>query len=130
MRADGQVLIFAPSKPTVFAERILKHVALAGYFCLIVGSNLDHTHVSRAEVIHHVLDDCPDLNGQRVVMVGEREHDINGDPNNGRDTIAGSFGSGPMGELLAVGSTYLVLFVRELADLLEWQGEGCHPRCS
>ncbi len=114
----------------MFAERILKHVALAGYFRLIVGSNLDHTHVSRAEVIHHVLDDCPDLNDQRVVMVGEREHDINGDPNNGRDTIAGSFGSGPMGELLAVGSTYLVLFVRELADLLEWQGEGCHPGCS
>lgn len=124
LHEDGRILILATSKPTVFAERILNHFTLAEYFRLIVGSNLNHTRVSKTEVIRHILDEVSDLKGRRVVMVGDREHDIIGGRNNRLDTIAVSYGFGSVAELLAVEPTHLVHSVRELAELLRRRGDG------
>ena len=54
---DKKILL-ATSKPTVFAERILKHFEIDDYFHYVGGSNLDGSRSEKDEVISHVLDFC------------------------------------------------------------------------
>ena len=54
-REGNRTLMLATSKPTIFARRILNYFDICKYFTHIVGSNLDLTRTSKAEIIQHVL---------------------------------------------------------------------------
>src|SRR6478609_10426749 len=110
----GSRLIVATSKPTVYAEQIIDHHGLTGYFDLIVGSNLDHTRVAKTEVIAHALAERPGIASGTIVMVGDREHDVIGASNNGIDAIGVSYGYGTSEELHASGAIAVVGSVTEL----------------
>ena len=118
LRASGVRVGLATSKPMVFAERILEHFDLARHFDLVVGSHLDGTHVEKAEIVATALAGVSGILPERVVMVGDRMHDVQGARANGIDAIAVMYGYGTREELAASSPTSLCESVDELRRLL------------
>ncbi|MEY7999700.1 HAD family hydrolase [Clostridium sp. Mt-5] len=110
----GLNLIVATSKPTAFAEKILRHFNLYTYFDIVIGSNLDGTRGKKGEVIRYIIDKCNIDNSQEVVMVGDRRHDAIGAGENGVDCIGVAYGYGSVEELRNAKATYIVHNVEEL----------------
>lgn len=111
-------LVVATSKPTVFAEQILKHFNIAQYFEFIVGSNLDGTRASKTEIIQYILDKYNDHKLDDFIMIGDRKHDIIGANNSGIDSIGVTYGYGSFEEISHSNPTYIVESVEQLKDIL------------
>ncbi|WP_137791088.1 HAD family hydrolase [Bacillus sp. E(2018)] len=115
---NGHTLIIATSKPTVFAEEILKYFNIHHHFDLIVGSNLDGTRTSKTEIIQHILHHYNDQPKKSFIMIGDRKHDMIGAYNTGIDSIGVTYGYGSMEELTEANPTYIVKSVTELKKSL------------
>ena len=116
---DNQcTLVVATSKLTVFAEEILKYFQLDEYFDLVVGSNLNGTRSSKAEIIQFILDYYADYTREEFVMIGDRKHDINGANKTNIDSIAVCYGYGSIAELNDSKPTKIVETVEELHGFL------------
>jgi phosphoglycolate phosphatase len=118
LREQNRELAVATSKPTFFADQVLKHFKLDGFFALVAGSNLDGTRTDKTEVIRFALQQLSPCSPRRVVMVGDRKHDIIGARNCGIDSIAVAYGYGSTAELIQAAPTTLVHTVEELDQLL------------
>jgi phosphoglycolate phosphatase len=118
LNANGKTLILATSKPTYFAAIILEHFRLYEYFKFVAGSELDETRVEKAEVISYALEQCniPDL--EKVIMVGDRKHDMIGADLVGIDSVGVLYGYGGRNELESAKANYIVSNVTELEHLL------------
>lgn len=114
IRNSGKRAIVATSKPEVFAKRILEHFGLAAYFDHIVGANMDETRTRKDEVISHVLQSCDIADRSKVLMVGDREHDILGAKKTGIDSLGVLFGFGDYEELKHAGATYIAETVKDI----------------
>lgn len=117
LQAKGYSLYVATSKPTVFAEQILKHYGLDGYFRYIGGSNLDGTRSKKAEVIRYVLEQAG-IAPEESVMIGDREHDIIGAKACGVASIGVLIGYGSEAELSASGADYIASTVEEIGEII------------
>lgn len=111
-------LAVATSKPTVFAKQILDHFKLSHYFKHIVGSNLDNTRVNKDEVIEECLRLFNDFDSSKYLMIGDREHDINGAKKWQLKTVAVSYGYGSEEELKKACPDYLIANHSELLNFL------------
>ena len=116
--ASGRKLAVATSKPTVYAEKILKHFDIDSYFTFVAGSELDGRRSSKDLVIQYALDNLSISDVGRVIMVGDREHDILGAKALGMDGIGVLYGYGDYDELSHAGADYIVAGVNELSALL------------
>jgi len=101
VREAGSRLAVATSKSQTFAERILEHFGLAGYFEFIGGASDDGARRHKWEVVAHSLAgldieprDAADGGTTGVVMVGDREHDIHGAGRFGIPTVFVEWGYG------------------------------------
>jgi phosphoglycolate phosphatase len=103
VRATGLATYVATSKPHVYATRILDHFGLAGLFDGVYGSELDLTRVDKGELIAYALAQ-ERLAPARVVMVGDREHDVLGARRCGVRAIGVTYGYGSETELRAAGA--------------------------
>ena len=115
----NKIVILATSKPTVYAKQILHHFNLAHYFKEIIGSNLDGTQTEKKDVITEVLNHIADVDVKKIVMIGDRKHDIIGAKHHHIDSIAVSYGYGKLEELKKEEPTTIVNSVEELRLLLE-----------
>ncbi|MGM0890113.1 MAG: HAD family hydrolase [Bacillota bacterium] len=111
-------LVVATSKPTVFAEKILKYFNIDQYFELIVGSNLDGTRASKTEIIQYILDKYKKHTLSDFIMIGDRKHDIIGANNTGINSIGVTYGYGSFEELSHSNPTHIVKSVSQLKDIL------------
>ena len=118
LKAAGKTVALATSKPTVFADKILKHFNLFDFFDLTVGSKLDGTLTDKAEVVRVVLERLGVTDKATAVMVGDRSHDIVGGAKNGLKTVGVTFGYGSKTELSDAKATKIVNSVAELEELL------------
>lgn len=118
LKNSGKQLIVATSKPTLYAERILKHFDLHKYFNRIVGSNLDGSRTSKDEIIQDILSVILNTKRQNIIIVGDREQDITVAHSNGIDSIAITYGYGSNEELKNANPTYIVSSVEDLGILL------------
>lgn len=118
LREQSKTLLVATSKPTVFSVTILEHFGLSSYFQSIIGSNLDGTRVEKFEVIEYALTQLEQYDAARIIMVGDRKHDIIGARRNGIAVAAVGYGYGTREELTEAKPDYLVQTVDELAALL------------
>lgn len=107
LKAEQKTLIVATSKPTMMAEKILEHFELSQYFSLVVGSNMDNTRTTKAEVIQYILENCNITDLSQVVMIGDRKHDIIGAKTCGLDSIGVLYGYGDQEEHRRAGATYI-----------------------
>ena len=117
-KTNVYVLAVATSKPTKFAELIIKHFGLDGYFTSIVGSNLDGTRTKKSEVIEEVLLRLSIKDKREVVMIGDRQHDILGAKEMVIDSIGVAYGYGTYDELKRAGANYIVNSIQGLRDLI------------
>lgn len=108
IRDAGKRLAVASSKPEVFVVRILEHFDLAGYFEVVKGSHLDGRRTKKSEVIEAALEELKFTDRSKVLMVGDRLHDVEGAKEAGLDCAGVTFGYGGFEELEAAGATYIV----------------------
>ena len=114
----GKKLIVATSKPTVYAERILKYFDIDKYFLFVAGSELDGRRSDKELVLRYAIENIGDCDLEKSVMIGDREHDVIGAKKIGMDSIGVLYGYGGYEELLKAGATYIADSVKGLWELL------------
>ncbi len=118
LKDDGRILWVATSKPEPFAQRILEHFDLDGYFSCVAGASMDETRVKKGEVIAYAIERMGAERREDLVMVGDREHDILGAAENGIDSIGVLYGYGSREELEQAGAGRIAKTVWELERML------------
>ena len=118
LKAQGKTLHVATSKPTVYSDKILEHFGLKEYFSYIAGSELDGTRVNKAEVIQYALEQMKITESEKIVMIGDKEHDMIGAGICGVDSIGVLYGFGEREELENHGATYIAETVSDLEKIL------------
>jgi phosphoglycolate phosphatase-like HAD superfamily hydrolase len=93
LRAAGVRLAVATSKNEGTARRIIEHFGLDGHFDVIAGASDDGVRSSKADVLAHALAQLAPL-PPRVMMVGDRSHDVEGAAVHGIDTVVVEWGYG------------------------------------
>ena len=123
LKKAGKQLIIATSKPEAFAVRILEHFGMAQYFDHICGAPLhDQKGARKAVVIRRALSYTGgDLS--RVVMVGDRRHDVAGAHETGLACIGVLYGYGDRAEHEAAGADFIAEDLPALRRLLLFDTE-------
>jgi phosphoglycolate phosphatase len=93
LRAAGVRLAVATSKLEPTARRILAHFGLDQHFEVIAGASADGSRRTKVEVLAHALEQLRPL-PDRVLMVGDRSHDVHGAAAHGIDTVVVGWGYG------------------------------------
>jgi len=93
LRAAGVRLAVATSKAEPTAQRIIEHFGLDHHFEVVAGASLDGVRASKADVMAHALAQLRPL-PERVLMVGDRSHDVEGASAHGIDTVVVQWGYG------------------------------------
>lgn len=118
LRRRGKHLCLATSKPEKFAREIMEHFGLAPYFDHICGASMDETRNKKGQVIAYALAQCGVTDPGRVVMVGDRKHDVLGAAEHGIDCIGVLFGYGDRAELEGAGAAYIAETVADIASFI------------
>jgi phosphoglycolate phosphatase-like HAD superfamily hydrolase len=93
LRGAAVRLAVATSKAEPTARRILAHFGLDGHFEVVAGASVDGVRSAKADVLGHALAQLAPL-PQRVLMVGDRAHDVDGAAAHGIDTVVVGWGYG------------------------------------
>ena len=93
LRAAGVRLAVATSKAEPTARHILAHFGLDDHFEVIAGASVDGIRATKAEVLAHALAQLEPL-PDRVLMVGDRSHDVEGAAEHGIATVVVGWGYG------------------------------------
>ncbi|OBF26520.1 hypothetical protein A5724_31685 [Mycobacterium sp. ACS1612] len=93
LRAAGVRLAVATSKAEPTAQRILAHFGLDGHFEVIAGASVDGSRATKSDVVAHALAQLHPL-PDRVLMVGDRSHDVEGAAEHGIETVVVGWGYG------------------------------------
>lgn len=118
LRINDKILGVASSKPEVFVKQILKHFEIEQYFQVIVGSELDGTRSRKEEVIEEALARLGmQTERDKILMVGDKEHDVNGAKACGLQCIGVAYGYGTVEELQQAGAVYIAETVEDLGIL-------------
>lgn len=113
----GFSLVMATSKPIDFSVKILHHFDLYRYFDFCAGATMDEKRTRKEDVIAYALENIPEKDKSKIIMVGDRLHDIHGAQLNGLKSVGVTYGYGSSDELTAAGADYIVASVKELAEL-------------
>lgn len=117
LKAAGARLYTATSKPTVVVTPILHEQGLAGYFDFIGGASEDKSVDTKTAVMRMVLD-RPELQGARVLMVGDRKDDMQGAADCGVPAVAVMYGYGSEQEVAPFAPVLMAQNCQQLADYI------------
>ena len=119
LKAAGKKLYLSTSKPEVFAKQIMEHFGLASYFEFIGCADLEETRVRKGDVIRYVLDTCGlSDKKEKVLMIGDREHDVLGAREQGLECVGVLFGYGDRKEMEECQTAYIAASINELRKML------------
>lgn len=118
LRQTGARLFIATSKPEPYSVRIAEHFGFAEYFEQICGATLDGRINTKDAVIRDALRRAGHPDPSRVLMVGDRRHDIIGAHACGIDCAGVLFGFGSREEHEQAGADVLLQTVTELQSYL------------
>lgn len=120
LKEAGRTLAVATSKPIEFTEKILDYFGLTAYFDEVVGASLDEGRETKYDVIQEALRRLAigEEEKARVVMVGDRLHDVEAAKKAGLASIGVTFGYGSREELEEYGADRIVDTVEELGEVL------------
>ncbi|MGV0791110.1 HAD-IA family hydrolase [Mycolicibacterium sp. XJ1819] len=121
LRAAGVRLAVATSKAEPTAQRILAHFGLDQHFEVIAGASVDGSRATKADVVAHALAQLEPL-PDRVLMVGDRSHDVEGAAEHGIDTVVVGWGYGRADFDDPATSTEALAHVATVEDLREVLG--------
>jgi phosphoglycolate phosphatase len=112
---SGRRLFVATSKAVVYAERIVDHFKLGGYFERVFGSELDGTRADKTELLGYALQ-TTGVDPAQAMMIGDRSFDMIGARNNGMTAVGVLYGYGTKEELLAGGAHHVCAAPPRLLD--------------
>lgn len=115
---SGKTMIVATSKPEEFAKKILEYFDIAKYFSCIAGAKMDGTRTKKDEVILYALKKGKVSDLSKVLMIGDREHDMIGAQKVGIDSLGVLFGYGNYEELKNAGATYIAETVKDIYPII------------
>lgn len=115
LKSAGKKLIVATSKPEDFSVRILEHFDLLHYFDFVAGSCMDETRTQKWEVIQWGLEQCCHAD-DRVLMVGDRKHDVQGAARFNLPCLGVLYGYGSKEELENAGAIAFVSSPEEIGN--------------
>ncbi len=104
---SGKKIYLATSKPEIYARQILQHFNLAQYFTFIAGNSLSEDRPTKADVISYLFKECPEIQKERAVMIGDRKYDILGAKETGLSSVGVLFGFGSEAELCSAGADHI-----------------------
>ena len=123
LKDAGLTLAVATSKPEPFAIQILEHFDLLPYFTLVGGADMEEIRVRKGDVIAYTLErmgTTPEKS--KIIMVGDRKHDIIGAHENQIPCVAVLYGYGSREEFIENGADYQIETVEALGDfLMKWK---------
>ena len=119
LKKQGKRLVVATSKPEVYAKKILEHFDLYKYFDFLAGATFDEKRVKKKDVIDYALKICGIEDLSKVVMIGDREHDVIGAACFGIDSVGVLWGYGSREELEAAGATYIAEKIEDIQKIIK-----------
>ena len=117
LKDAGKKLVVATSKPEEYSVKIIEHFGLAQYFENVCGSLMDETRSKKDEVIEYALERNQIDDRGKILMIGDRKHDILGAKKTGLKSCGVLFGYGSMQELQSAGADYIAGNITKLKDI-------------
>ena len=117
LKAAGKKLVVATSKPEMFSVQIAEHFGFSQYFENICGSTMDQSRSTKASVIEYALERNKIQDKSKVLMVGDREHDIFGAKQNGLKSCGVLFGYGTRDEFVKAGADFIAKDIEDLKSI-------------
>ncbi len=117
LKDAGKRLVVATSKPEEYSVKIIEHFGLAPYFENVCGSLMDESRSKKDQVIEYALERNQINDRGKVLMIGDRKHDILGAKKTGLKSCGILFGYGSLQELQTAGADYIAGNVTELKDI-------------
>ena len=97
----------------------MEHFDLASYFEFVGGADLEETRVGKGDVIQYVLDTCGlSDKKEKILMIGDREHDVLGARKQGLECVGVLFGYGDRKEMEDCHAAYIAESINELRKML------------
>ena len=117
LKNRNAIVALATSKPYEFAVQILDHFDLHQYFDYVGAATMDGSISRKADVIRHLLDSFEGLDKASVLMVGDRDQDVEGAKANGIRCAGVLWGYGSKEELLSAGADCLASVPEDLLNI-------------
>ena len=117
LQKAGYTLAVATSKPEAFAEQILAYFGLSKYFTVVAGASMGGT--SKPIVIRRALQKLCTEPSDRVLMIGDREHDVLGAKEVGLPSLGVLYGYGSEAELREAGADFIARTPQEIPQLIK-----------
>lgn len=111
LKDQGKKLYIATGKPEIYMFRIIEHYGLAEFFEFAGGTDIEETRSEKHKVIEYVInhekleDVCK---AGKILMIGDRKHDIEGAHKNGIKCCAVRWGYGSDEEFEEFGADYII----------------------
>ncbi len=102
-----RIPVLATSKPRIYAERIVVKYRLRPYLKMISGAELNGVRNNKRDIIEYAIDKLEIKDRSRILMVGDRRHDIEGAAQCGVDSCGVTYGYALPGELEKAGAKYI-----------------------
>lgn len=118
LKASGKRTALATSKPLVFAKKIVEHYGLLEYLDYVVGADLKGGINYKDEIINEVLRLAKPDDLSKVVIVGDRKHDILGAKKCGISSVGVKCGYAEENELESHGADFIFENLFEVRDFL------------
>ncbi|WP_191018020.1 HAD family hydrolase [Treponema zioleckii] len=117
LKSAEKKLVVATSKPEEYSVRIIEHFGLAEYFENVCGSNIDETRSKKDEVIEYAIARNGITDRSKILMIGDRKHDILGAKKTGLKSCGVLFGYGTREELKTAGADFIAESLAELEKI-------------
>lgn len=118
LKKNNKEIILATSKPEVYAKQILEYFKVDHYFTFVAGADFEETRVNKGDVINYALKEAKISDLSKVIMIGDREHDVIGAKENNIKVIGVLYGYGDVIELTQARADYIAKNTGELLKLL------------
>ncbi len=116
---DGYITMIATLKPTKTARRVLEHFDLAKYFSFVIGSDPNKTNEEKTDIIAAAIKTTGETDRSKIVMVGDRMHDMLGAKQNNIDSIGVLYGYGSREELAEAGAKHIAENADEIYRIIK-----------
>lgn len=118
LKKAGKKLVVATSKPEEYSVRIIEHFGLSQYFENICGSLMNESRSKKDEVISYAIERNNISDKSKILMIGDRKHDILGAKKVGLKSCGVLFGYGSQEELETAGADYIAKDISQLRSIL------------